>query len=411
MLKHPFILLKKSLNSFLNNKGLSIVEIMVAAGLASIISLGIATMMQNMFEQRKRAMMMSTLREIKIRIESNIRDNASWAKTMENNAGLVCMRNNTTCTATYTDPPNSRNDTPAKIVLYDTAGIVSYDLLTWGDSGSNGFTEIGGPCTGFSAASGAGNDACPISYRLVYNIWCPGFAATCTNPQLKISGRLIYNPAASGVLDRFRGTINTGSLTITADGANIDGRYDPVVKRTSVDTNITFRLAARKATGGAADDNLINHCATEGAGSCTVGGFGTHPLTWTEVSDTEDLVTVSGTSITFNANQGGPVHCTVTVPAFGTMGFTARLFNSTDSLPVASATTVAGEWAMSTAIIDSKFVAVAGKAYIVQESCQQRPSGLGAAAINCTLGFHTQPYGSGAQDVMTMNCVRLDKSL
>lgn len=410
MLKHLYAFYKKTLNS-LNNKGLSIVEIMVAAGLASIISLGIATMIQNMFEQRKRAMLMNTMRDLKTRIETNIRDNSSWTHIMANNAGLACLRTNIVCTASYTDPPNSRNDTPAKIVLYDTAGNVTYDLLTWGDAGTNGFTEIGGPCTTFSAAAGAGTDACPFSYRLVYNMWCPAFAATCTNPQLKISGRLIFNPAANGILNRFRGIINTGSLTVTADGPNIDGRYDPVVKRTAIDTNITFRLAARKATGGAANDNLINHCGTEGAGSCSVGGLAVHPLTWDEVSDTQDLVTVSGSSVTFNANQGGPVHCTVSVPAFGTMGFTAELFNSTDSITMASATTVAGEWSMSTAIIDTKFVAVPGKAYVVRQQCQQWPSGPAAGAVNCTLGFHTQPYDNGAQDVMTMNCVRLDKTL
>ena len=394
---------------------MSIVEIMVAAGLASIISLGIATMMQNMFEQRKRGMLMTTMRDLKIRIESNIRDNSSWTWIMANNAGLACMRRNEVCTAIYTDPPNGRNDTPAKIVLYDTAGLVTYDLLTWGDVGTNGFTEIGGPCNTFSATAGAGVDACPFSYRLVYNIWCPAFAATCTNPQLKISGRLIYNPAPDAILNRFRGIINTGSLAITADGANIDGRYDPVVKRTSVDTNITFRLAARKITGGAASDGSVGHCATEGVGACSVGVYAIHPLAWTEVSDTQDLITVAplspGGSVTFNANQGGPVHCTVSVPAFGTMGFTAELFNSTDSISIATATTVAGEWSMSTAIIDTKFVAEPGKAYIIRQQCQQVPVAPATTAIPCTLGFHTQLYNSGDQDIMTMNCVRLDKSL
>lgn len=406
MMKHPFKLLKMSLN----NKGISLIEILVAAGLASIISLGIATMMQNMFESRKRAMLMNSMRDIKNRIESNIRDNSSWTQIMTNNAGLACMRNNTLCTAIYTDPPNGRNGVPAKIVLYDTAGNITYDLLTWGDVGTNGFTEIGGPCNTFSAAAGAGTETCPFSYRLVYNIWCPAFAATCTNPQLKITGRLIYNPAPNGLLNKFRGTINTGSLTITADGAAIDGRYDPVVKRTSVDTNITFRLVTVKGADALATPGSINNCGTSGVGTCSVGGLAIHPMAWVEVSDTQNLVTVAGGTVTFNANQGGPVQCTISVPAFATMGFTAELFNSTTNTTIATATTVAGEWSMSTAVIDAKFVAVPGQAYIVRQQCQRVPVAPAAAAVNCTLGFHTEPYG-GNQDIMTMNCVRLDKTL
>lgn len=395
---------------------MSIIEVLVAAGLASIISLGIVTMMQNMVEQRKRAMLMTIMRDIKTRIESNIRDNSSWTHIMTNNTGLACMRTNTVCTATYTDPPNGRNDVPAKIVLYDTAGNVTYDLLTWGDVGTNGFTEIGGPCTTFSATTGAGTDVCPFSYRLVYNIWCPAFAATCTNPQLKITGRLIYNPTTNALLDRFRGTINIGSLTITADGPNIDGRYDPVVKRTSVDTNITFSLAAQLPSTATANDNLATHCTEAGAGGgttlCSVGILAVHPLGWTELSDTQNLVTVAGASITFNANQGGPVSCTVSVPAFGTMGFTAELYNSTDSSSIATATTVAGKWSMSTAIINAKFVAEPGKAYVIRQQCQEVPTDATYPNVGyCGLGFHTQPYNSGPQDIMTMNCVRLDKSL
>lgn len=407
MLKHPFKLLKKSLN----NRGISIVEVLVAAGLASIISLAIAAMMQNMLESRKRDILIASMQDIKKRIESNIRDNSSWTRTMTNNAGLACLRTNTTCNAIYTDPP-TRNGVPAKIQLYDTAGNLVYDLLTWGDVGSNGFTEIGGPCNNFSAAAGAGVDSCPFSYRLVYNIWCPAFAATCTNPQLKITGRMIFNPAPNGILNKFRGIVSSGSLTATTDVANIDGKYDPVVKRTAVDTNITFRLVTVKPPEGVSTAGSINNCATAGVGTCSVGVPVIHPLAWIEVSDTENLVSVAGGVVTFNANQGGPVHCTITVPAFGTMGFTAQLYDPSGAgTVIASATTVAGEWSMSTAIIDTKFVAVPGVGYYVRQQCQRLPVAPAAAAVNCTLGFHAEPYASGNQDIMTMNCVRLDKSL
>ncbi len=403
MLKHPFPFLKETYN---NNRGISIVEVMVAAGLATIISLGVATMMQDMFIERKRIMLMATLRDLKTKIESNIRDNGSWAKTMAANSGtLGCLINNTVCTAVYTPGAN-----PPKIILRDTADQVAFDLLDWASAGANGFTEGGAPCNTFSATAGGGNDNCPISYRLVANMWCPGAAATCTNPQLKISGRLIYNPSTTGVLNRFRGVINTGDLTSTADGPTVAGKYDVNVKRSAVDTNVTFRYALKKAGGGSAPG--IGNCPVEGAGTCNVGAMAIHPLAnWTRVSDTESLVTASGQTLTINANQGGPYHCTITVPAFATMGFTADLYNATDGVVVASASTVAGLWSQTAAVIDVNFVAASGKSFIVRQKCQALP---GNGANNCTLGMASDPYTPGVaneQEIVTFNCVRLDKSL
>lgn len=398
--------------SFANNvKGMTIVEVLVAAGLASIISLGVATMMQNAFIEQKRVALFATLNDLKLKITSNITDPNSWAKTMAANAALSCLTSNTTCTAIYTP-----GGTPPKIILKDGAGNDAYNLLDWTSTGSNGFTESGGSCSTFSATVGSGSDACPISYRLVINMWCAGAALTCTNPQLKITGRLIYNPSTTGVLNRFRNLIAVGSLNSTAEGGTPpnDAKYDIHVLRTAVQVNRTFKLVMQKTSVGTTpNDGLANHCNEEGVGTCSTT-LTLHPLSWKLIDDSAGILATpaSGTpsqNISFNSNFTGPYSCTINVPAFATQGFTAEFYNSTNGITIGTATTTAGLWAQSLAVIETKFVAESGKNYQLRVRCQAVPpiGGDGYDPRNCSLGMHPQPY-AGSADIVTMNCFKID---
>lgn len=391
-----------------NVKGMTIVEVMVAAGLASIVSLGVATMMQNMFIEQKRVALFATLNDLKVKITNNINDPNAWAKTMAANTSLSCLTGNTTCTATTT---------PLKIILKDGANNTAYDLLDWSSTGSNGFTEGGANCTGFSAATGSGNDKCPISYRLVIDMKCPSPATTCTNPQLKITGRLIYNPSTTGTLNRFRSLIAVGSLTSTAEGASPsnDGKYDIHVLRTAVQTNRTFKLVMQKDGTATPSDDSPQHCGTDGAGTCSTAALTLHPLSWkllagndlAGILETPTIVTPSQ-SIRFKSNFTGPYSCTIYVPAFATQGFTAEFYNATNGVSIAQATTTAGLWAQSLAVIETKFVAEAGKNYQLRVRCQALPPVTGGYnPANCSLGMHPQPY-TGTVDIVTMNCFKID---
>lgn len=394
-----------------NAKGMTIVEVLVAAGLVSIVSLGIATMMQNMFIEQKRIALFATLNELKTRITSNITDPNSWAKTMAANADMSCLTGNTTCTAIYTP-----SGTPKKIILKDGAGNTAFDLLDWASTGSNGFTESGGSCSTFSATTGAGSDACPISYRLVFNMWCAGAAATCTNPQLKITGRLIYNPSTTGVLNRFRKLIAVGNLNSTAEATpSNDAKYDIHVLRTAVQVNRTFKLVMQKAASATTNDGNANHCVSDGVGTCSTAALTLHPLSWKLIDDTAGILATptsaaTNQNISFNSNFAGPYSCTISVPAFATQGFTAEFYNSTDNVSIAKATTTAGLWAQSLAVIETKFVAASGKNYQLRVQCQAIPpvGGNGYDPRNCSLGMHTQPYDSGPADIVTMNCFKID---
>ncbi len=401
MLKHLSLYTKKYINS---NKGMSIVASLVGIGIAATVSLGIATMLENMFIEQKRVALLVTLSELKLRIESNIRDQSAWSRTMVANTFLSCLTTNTSCTAVYTPSSDA-----TKIILRDGANNVAFDLLNWAGTGSNGFNEGGATCTTFS--SGTGVDVCPISYRLVANLLCPANAASCVNPQLKITGRLIFNPGTTGTLNKFRRLIAVGSLTSTAVDAN-DAKYDIAVKRTAAETNKTFRLVMQYAYGGNGCD-IANRA---GVGICSVGALATHPLNWTELAgdDPANLVTGSGTQ-SFQLAENGPYTCTITVPTFSSYAFSAVLHNNTDNIEIARATTVAAPWTMSQANIETKFIGATGKNYILRQMCESTTalSGGTPVATHCSLGFVTQPYPSvGALvTIVTMNCFKVDKNL
>ena len=83
-----------------NIKGMSLIEVLVAAGLAAIVSLGIATMMQNSFKEQKKIVLLATVKELKARQENLIRDPNAWSKnlnlvgTLNSNALFVGLKNN-----------------------------------------------------------------------------------------------------------------------------------------------------------------------------------------------------------------------------------------------------------------------------------------------------------------------------
>jgi type II secretory pathway pseudopilin PulG len=391
-----------------NNKGLTILEVLVAAGLVAIISLGVATIFENVAIERKKAVLLDTLRELKNRIEADgIRDQSAWLNTINDsirNPSLTCVSNTTTCTVQ--DPATG---SPTKIILKSSGGSVLFDMLDWAGTGTNGFTETGAYCTTFSSTADGGNDACPISYRLVHVMFCPGLAATCINPTIKITARLIFNPGPKGMLNRFRGLIAVGNLsnvgTTGADATADDGKYDVGITRTTAELNRFFKIAMT-VNGGAAG------CATGGAGTCNVGVMSQHPRGWTlsQENDPYDLVNYADGVNLLTFKQTGFYGCTIAVTAFATQGFTAGLYNSSLGTMIAQASTVAGFWSQSTAVIETKFnVTSTTQSYRIYQMCDALPGGT-PNANNCTLGMNSTAYSSPGTQVVTMSCYRFDRN-
>lgn len=382
-----------------NQNGLSLVEVLVAAGLTAVVSLGIATMIQNSMVEQKKTVLLNTLRENKTRIENLLRDQLAWQNTMNDatNLGITPANQSTTCLRDSSACAEIAATAPKKLVIRDGSNAVVYNLLDWAGTGSNGLTEGGGACTTFSATTGT--DACPISYKIVYMYSCAS-GTSCVNPEIKIVARLVFNPSSSGVLNRFRNLIAAGNMTsIAGEDAQNLGKYDAIVKRRAVQTNREFRLAQRFV--GTAGD-----CSTGGAGTCSPGTFANYNRTWFEDDGLWNLVDVSGLNFTPTAGNDGPYSCTVTAQAFSTGGFSIQIYDVTGGAPIATANTTAGLWAMSTAVLETKFIMQAGRNYTVRQMCSALPVGDTPSADNCTLGI-AQNYGSNT-DYVTVTCYKVD---
>ena len=403
----------RKFKSYLNEKGITIVEVMVSAAMTAIVSLGIATMMQNSFKEQRRIVLLDTLKNQKMKLESMMRDQAIWNATMNsdthNPGGMFAqMRSSSAVTeVSYT--------TPVEFKLVYTDNSLAYDLLGPGDSSGSfaGFTEKGQSCTGFNPADGSGTDSCPFSYRLMIAAECanPG-ASSCVNPQLKLVARLVYNPGTNTALDSYKNFISpvvTSGTTVME--AVQDSRYDAVVKRTATSVNRSFRLVSRfTPTAGS--------CATAGGGVCT-NAFSVHPRTttsgWAIEYDPHNLVSATTASRNFQFREQGYYGCIISAPGFATDSFTLGLVNSTadptGANPISTAQVSAGRWSQGTAVIDAKFsVNTTSNAYSVWQSCGANLATISPAdTTNCTLGVFTN-YNV-LTNVISVNCYKIDRAM
>jgi hypothetical protein len=394
------------LNIFKNNRGITIVEVIVSAGMTAIVATGIATMMQNSATEQRKVVLLDTLKNQKQKFEYLVRDQASWTATVNNSNNSAALFNYIRSSSQVT-VTGATYSSPIKVILTDAAGSWTMsNFLGPADTAGNGLTEKGQLCTNFSTV--AGTDSCPISYRLLIGAECPASATTCGNPQLKVVARLVYSPSSSGTLDKFRALIQTISGSDIRDSV-ADGKYDASVKRTSSASNRSFRIHALWTPGVGA-----TNCADGGGyGTCTTAA-GVHPRTWSEDYDTNGLVDVTGgggANIRFL--ETGFYGCTIAVPAFATKNFTATLRNiSSGGAIIATGTTNAGLWSLNTAVIEAKFMVTStAHNYQVYQQCQEVAGGVGAAA-NCTLGFSLLAnYNATPQTVMSMSCYKLDRSM
>jgi len=400
--------------SLFNSNGMSTTEVLVAAGLMAVVSLGVVTMMQNSAIEQKRQTLFNTLKELQARIQFVVRDQGAWSNTINDNTlnpFLTCLANSAGCNLSGASAPTLTS--PKKIILKDAANNTLFNLLDWAGSGSSGFTEGGASCNNFSGAASGGNDDCPISYRLVYGLSCTT-GTTCNNPQFKVTARLFYNPSRNGYLYRFKSAIPMGSTTTTDDmaTANVDGKYDVAIRRTAASVNRFFKLVMTVSGNGPG-------CLTAGAGICSTAGLTVHPLTWkvSAIEDTFSMLTAptsaTGATQYFQVKETGYYGCTASVTAFATMGFEAELYNQTANKSIAVAATVAGKWSQSSAMIDAKFdINDVTNSFIIRQKCDTNdPDGTGNAS-KCTLGMNNASNYSGGGDtvVVSLTCYRFDRN-
>lgn len=393
-------------NYVLNKKGVTLVEVMVSAAMTAIVSLGVATMMQNSFKEQRRVVLLDTLKNQKTKFESMIRDQAIWNATMNsvthNPGGIFAQMRSASPVSevSYT--------TPVEYKLVYSDNTLAFDFLGPDDNAGTfaGFSEKGQNCTTFNPATGA--DECPISYRLMIGADCAGSATSCVNPQLKLVARMVFNPSTTGTLNSYRSFVAAVAGKDINDNVQ-DSKYDAVVKRTATSVNRSFRIINRFSisSGG---------CSNAGGGTCT-NAFGTHPRTvtdgWVADYDPHNLVSVTS-SANFYFREMGYYGCVISAPAFATDLFTLGLvnytLNPTGTAPIGAAQVTAGKWSQATSVIDVKFsVNQPTNAFRIFQSCGVNLTTIPAADRACTLGVYTDYYSTPT--VISMSCYKIDRAM
>jgi prepilin-type N-terminal cleavage/methylation domain-containing protein len=308
-------MINKFLRRKLNNKGMSLIELMVAIGLMSIVSLGVGTMMTNM---GKNASMLSSKDELlskKRYFQKMLSENMTWANTINAavNVNAQCLRDRVACSAAYV--ANAYNNTQDRLVLYDNGpspGRVLYDSTA---ASSSGFTLKGIPCTGFSA-TGGGNDACPLGYVFTWFLSAPS-ATSNKGVTMTIVGKMVFNPSNNNPMKKL---INANF------SSNAIGNYDVAASK-NIASVLDF--TTNKCTQGSVTINntasypfyptssvaLGQKCIAQ-MRTCSI--FNNTPILSGTATNETCTQNCSGFWTPCSQNCGGGVQSwTETVPAFG----------------------------------------------------------------------------------------------
>lgn len=371
---------KKS--TLLNRKGFSIAEVLVSAGLLAIVGLGAASLFQNVGKEQAQNNLLVNLRDLKIKFTNNIQDPKAWNNTIHVAAnGFNCLISDppTACTAVSSASPN------ALVELRDASNNVFYSGANWSSptTALNGFTATGAPCTGFSAVAGAGNDACPVAFRMAWEPICPA-SGSCKTPAIKVTIRAIYNPSAGAASSKLVNTIaNSDVNTATAPG-----KYDFQLVRASSGISKAFTLTHRDSAGPA------------GGGTCGSA------RPYTEDTDPYDLVSISGTTFTLVA---GNYNCSLNALGFSSGGFTARVLNTTAGSTVATSNNVSPRWTQTPVNFNFNINIAANANFQVDQTCEYTPGGTpNADQYALGLSGPTYSFGPTGQTFSTLSCTSVN---
>lgn len=202
----------------LNQKGMSLIELLVSFAMASVASLGVYSAMNNMNKDKKRIELLAILAEKKNSFSRILDDPQTFKNTIAatENSNMQCLRDKVACDPTFIG--NTYSSAQDRIVLYGPQqGLPFYD----GRSTNNrGFTDRGAECSGFSYDLNNGNDSCPIGYLITWfaqNSGGSGIGTTVT-----ITAKLVFNPSSESSMKSF----------INANAETPIRSYDAIVSRT-----------------------------------------------------------------------------------------------------------------------------------------------------------------------------------
>ncbi|AGH94264.1 thrombospondin type-1 domain-containing protein [Pseudobdellovibrio exovorus] len=183
----------------LNTKGIGLLQLLLAVGLGSIVSLAFVNALQVSDHEQRKLQLRNELLAIKNHFASTLHQDQTFLNTIAalENTNMQCLRDRTVCDAGFVGSEYS--PLQERLVLYNQSpspGQIFYDGRA---TSSTGFTTKGATCTGFSA-TGAGNSDCPIGF---ITTWYLSDVGSYKGVALTLNAKMVFNPADDHPLKRF----------------------------------------------------------------------------------------------------------------------------------------------------------------------------------------------------------------
>lgn len=362
-----------------NQKGMSLIEIMVVLTVMSLIGLGTTSLIRNLMQIQKRARSTTNISTIRQNLQNTIKNDTAWVQTIANGPGtgpnqIGCLDDDpaTPCNHSADIPAPLPNDIATYTAavaagrgpfdIYDASGNLFYQ----GSSAGEGFTLEGQPCNTFNNAGG--NDNCPFRYQLTWFANCPNAVSPCIRPQVIVIAQFLNNPASKG---------------------------DPIYRFDTVDMSFTIKRGER-----------IRHEPFEITMEYNADPGGTGTCNGTEVRPLSRMVDAANNVTAFGGNQftlgPGTYECSISANSLGgptPAGFSIalqdttnnRLFNVGSAVPAANATAIVSGQVNFDVSANSVF-------RLIQNCPIANPS---AYALGIPIPFSGASYTSGGRGSVT----------
>lgn len=381
---------------------MGIIEVLVAAGLLAIITVGIATFMVNAQVEEKRIQVKGVVADLKARHAALLTDNRSWVATMSNAANaMACLE--TGCA----------DLTPKELkIFHEGPGGVPVQFPAPAPPGKYpGFTESGAECQDFKPPTGTspwktgtGNDACPIGISAV---WQP--LTTKGNTSVQIVVRTVYNGSAS---NKFQNSVETSYKNSVGAYPLFDttldvGKNDFKLVRNATSVGKQFVLNQHSTTNLGVD--------TAGGGECP-GGMASagNVRVFTSKDDPSNLVTLNLVNGTWTFQEAGLYKCSITASAFNTNAFTAILFKGATNM--GSASGFAGVGTQVSVNFETILTVLTADlnttVYSLAQKCQTIPwvDPFDRVVVKTyAMGMPVPNYAPGSTRFAAVSCVKMDE--
>jgi len=179
-----------------NNRGLSLVEVLVYLGLSSVVIFAAFSLLRTSTSMQAVSGTFNNLNDARTMILENLKNNTAFTKSLDypqNSAVFNCIKQQRSCTGEG-GPFTLLNEAGAEVLLASRH-----------HSPSDGLNMRGEKCNTFNATNG--NDDCPFSYSVH---WVPRCSGDCINPIVELRATLIYRPSN----DDKKLSINTAAYNI-----------------------------------------------------------------------------------------------------------------------------------------------------------------------------------------------------